>query len=190
MYYKDYWPKMPDGEDFDGKHLLTLVCNGQSPFEQVWNINLLIQEIESHLRTTVVDIPVVYSGSNNYVSRYSPHDFMLRPVRFRAFISSFLIDQISLPVWLAAMSTCQSTMVSLWMYKFLRSSLKQLCTDSYGQSLTFLLHASFIPEFQCRPLTLHSKFLGTSWVVDSFYSKKQKETVMFGKCSTQKRRCV
>jgi hypothetical protein len=32
MYDHDEWPKMPDGNDFDGKQLLTLVRSGNSPF--------------------------------------------------------------------------------------------------------------------------------------------------------------
>jgi hypothetical protein len=64
----DEWPKMPDGCDFDGKQLLTLVRNGTSPFP--WDVNLLIQEVEEKLGTRVIDIPSVYSGSNNYVRSY------------------------------------------------------------------------------------------------------------------------
>jgi hypothetical protein len=32
MYDHDEWPKTPDGNDFDGKQLLTLVRTGNSPF--------------------------------------------------------------------------------------------------------------------------------------------------------------
>lgn len=64
------WPKMPDGSDFDGKHLLTLVRSGNSPF-QLWDVNLLIREVEESLGTLVTDIPTVYEGSNNYVSAES-----------------------------------------------------------------------------------------------------------------------
>ncbi|KAJ8125508.1 hypothetical protein O1611_g8131 [Lasiodiplodia mahajangana] len=63
-YIDDDWPKMPDGSDFDGKHLLGLVHNKKSPFS--WNVNLLIQEIEENLNTRVVGIPYVDKGSNNY----------------------------------------------------------------------------------------------------------------------------
>lgn len=59
---------MPDGSEFDGKQLLTLVRGGSSPFHGVWDVNLLIQEIEENLDTQVVDIPQVYNGSNNYAS--------------------------------------------------------------------------------------------------------------------------
>lgn len=70
MSFRDDWPQMPDGSDLDGKHLLTLVRSGNSPFHGVWDVNLLIKEIEKNLDTKVVDIPELYngSGSNNYVS--------------------------------------------------------------------------------------------------------------------------
>ncbi|TVY33320.1 hypothetical protein LOCC1_G008119 [Lachnellula occidentalis] len=60
------WPKMPDGSDFDGKQLLTLLRNWNSPFQAVWDVNLLIREVEESLGTMVTDIPTVYKGSNNY----------------------------------------------------------------------------------------------------------------------------
>lgn len=64
----DEWPKIPDGRDYDGKQLLTLVRNGNSPFLGVWDVNLLIREIEENVGAQVIDIPVVQKGSNNYVS--------------------------------------------------------------------------------------------------------------------------
>jgi hypothetical protein len=67
MSFRDDWPKMPDGRDFDGRHLLTLVRSGNSPFQDKWDVNLLIQEIEENLGAQVVDIPFVSKGSNNYV---------------------------------------------------------------------------------------------------------------------------
>ncbi|TVY13603.1 hypothetical protein LARI1_G008175 [Lachnellula arida] len=60
------WPKMPDGSEFDGKQLLPLVRSGNSPFQAVWDVNLLIREVEESLETRVTDIPTVYEGSNNY----------------------------------------------------------------------------------------------------------------------------
>ncbi|SPQ25208.1 90fc60f7-ab2a-41f3-9cd9-02792d38161e [Thermothielavioides terrestris] len=66
MSFRDDWPKMPDGRDFDGRHLLTLVRSGNSPFQDKWDVNLLIQEIEENLGAQVVDIPFVSKGSNNY----------------------------------------------------------------------------------------------------------------------------
>lgn len=68
MYDHDEWPKMPDGNDFDGKQLLTLVRCGNSPFHGLWDVNLLIREIEENLDAQVIDIPVISKGSNNYVS--------------------------------------------------------------------------------------------------------------------------
>lgn len=66
MAFRDDWPKMQNGIDFDGKQLLTLVRSGNSPFHGVWDVNLLIREIEENLDTQVVDIPIIYKGSNNY----------------------------------------------------------------------------------------------------------------------------
>lgn len=71
MYLEDDWPKMPDGTDFDGKQLLCLIRSGKSPF--AWDVNLLVREIEEKLGTEVVDIPFMYSGSNNYVSSPNVH---------------------------------------------------------------------------------------------------------------------
>lgn len=70
MYDHDEWPEMPDGNEYDGKQLLTLVRIGKSPFYGLWDVNLLIQEIEENLNTQVIDIPVISKGSNNYVSSY------------------------------------------------------------------------------------------------------------------------
>ncbi|KAJ9634519.1 hypothetical protein H2199_008976 [Coniosporium tulheliwenetii] len=57
---------MPDGSDFDGKQLLSLVRSGNSPFHRVWDVDLLIREIEEKLGARVIDIPVIHKGSNNY----------------------------------------------------------------------------------------------------------------------------
>lgn len=59
---------MPDGTDFDGERLLTLVHAGSSPFHPIWDVNLLIREIEDNLGSQVIDILTVNKGSNNYVS--------------------------------------------------------------------------------------------------------------------------
>jgi hypothetical protein len=69
---------MPDGTDFDGKQLLSLVRGGNSPFHGAWDVNLLIREIEKNLGAKVIDIPVVSKGSNNYVSVQSLRSGMLR----------------------------------------------------------------------------------------------------------------
>ncbi|KAF3911815.1 hypothetical protein AA313_de0207853 [Arthrobotrys entomopaga] len=66
MGFRDDWPKMPDGTDFNGKQLLTLVLNGKSPFQRVWDVKLLIREIEENLGAQVINIPTVSKGSNNY----------------------------------------------------------------------------------------------------------------------------
>jgi hypothetical protein len=64
MYDHDDWLKMPDGSDFDGKQLLTLVRSGNSPFHGLWDVNLLIREIEENLGAQVIIIPVIYKGSS------------------------------------------------------------------------------------------------------------------------------
>jgi hypothetical protein len=66
-YIQDDWPKMPDGSLFNGKNLHSLVRNGKSPFDETWDVNLLIKEIEKNLGVEVIDIPLVSNGSNNYV---------------------------------------------------------------------------------------------------------------------------
>lgn len=71
LSWRDDWPAMPDGSDFDGEDLLTLVRAGNSPFNGVWDVNLLIQEIEENLGSQVIDILTVNKGSNNYVSFFS-----------------------------------------------------------------------------------------------------------------------
>ncbi|KIH93666.1 hypothetical protein SPBR_04244 [Sporothrix brasiliensis 5110] len=57
---------MPDGTDFDGKKLFSLIRSGGSPFDGAWDVHRLIDEIEENLGTEVIDIPFVYNGSNNY----------------------------------------------------------------------------------------------------------------------------
>ena len=69
-YVCDDWPKMLDDSDFDGKHLLALVRESKSPFHGVWDVNLLVREVEENLGAKVIDIPDVFHGSNNYVSSY------------------------------------------------------------------------------------------------------------------------
>ena len=59
MSFRDEWPKMPDGEEYNGKELLSLVRSGNSPFAGVWDIELLIGEFHENLDTKVIDIPVI-----------------------------------------------------------------------------------------------------------------------------------
>ena len=68
MSFRDDWPEMPDGSTFDGNQLLTLVRSGNSPMSRVWDVNLLVREVEEVLGSEVIDIPTVTKGSNNYVS--------------------------------------------------------------------------------------------------------------------------
>lgn len=67
MGWRDDWPSGPDGNQYDGKQLMDLVRNDNSPFQGVWDVKLLIQEIEEKLNIQVTDIPIVDKGSNNYV---------------------------------------------------------------------------------------------------------------------------
>lgn len=68
MAFCDEWPKISNGSNFDGKQLLTLVRTGNSPFQGVWDVWLLIREVEENLGVEVIDIPFVYWGANYYVS--------------------------------------------------------------------------------------------------------------------------
>ena len=65
--WREEWPQTTDGTDFDGRHLMTLINKQSSPFENLWDVGLLLQEIETKLGVEVIDIPMVYRGSNNYV---------------------------------------------------------------------------------------------------------------------------
>ena len=67
MSFRDSWPTMANGRDYDGQNLLRLIRDGRSPFADRWDVNLLIREIEGKLATQVVDIPTITIGSNNYV---------------------------------------------------------------------------------------------------------------------------
>lgn len=58
---------MPDATNWDGKNLLNLLRDGDSPFSRIWDVNLLLEEVEAHLHGQVVDIPCVHTGANNYV---------------------------------------------------------------------------------------------------------------------------
>ena len=49
MSFRDDWPEMLDGSTFDGNQLLSLVRSGNSPMSRVWDVNLLIREVEEVL---------------------------------------------------------------------------------------------------------------------------------------------
>ncbi|KAG5749517.1 hypothetical protein H9Q69_008737 [Fusarium xylarioides] len=66
MPWRDEWPSTCSGEPYDGKHLLDLIRSGKSPFDGVWDVGLLVREIEEKLDTKVTDIPMITKGSNNY----------------------------------------------------------------------------------------------------------------------------
>lgn len=70
MGWRDEWPSGPDGNQYDGKQLMDLIHNDKNPFHGVWDVKLLIQEIEEKLDTQVTDIPVIDKGSNNYVNSH------------------------------------------------------------------------------------------------------------------------
>lgn len=57
----DKWPTLPDGQEYDGKQLLALVRDGNSPFNCV-DVNLVIQEVEAAVGATIVDTPIVTKG--------------------------------------------------------------------------------------------------------------------------------
>lgn len=84
-YCGDDWPVMPDGSEYDGKQLLTLVREGRSPFQGDWDVNLLIEEIEEKLSTRVLDIPMVYDGANYYV-RLVEFRICERPISLRSWL--------------------------------------------------------------------------------------------------------
>ncbi|KAL6409853.1 3-hydroxybutyryl- dehydratase [Ilyonectria robusta] len=86
MPWRDEWPCMANGEPYHGKHLLDMVRHGDSPFDDVWDVNLLISEVEEKLDTQVIDIPSIDKGSNNYglhmvTSRTSAPDVVVRLAR-------------------------------------------------------------------------------------------------------------
>jgi hypothetical protein len=67
-YCGDQWPVMPDGDGYDGRNLLKLTRSGNSPFRAVWDVNLLIQEIEENLHAKVTKISDVCDHIDDYVS--------------------------------------------------------------------------------------------------------------------------
>lgn len=67
-YVGDEWPEAPDGSPWDGKNLLRLLRDGASPFRKIWDAKLLLREVEKITETQVVDVPEVFTGTNNYVS--------------------------------------------------------------------------------------------------------------------------
>ena len=103
-YYQDEWPKIQDGTDFDGKNLLTLVRNGNSPFVGAWDVNLLIQEIEENLATQVIDIPLVSNGSNFYVSRRNFRNYFESSKLMLACVQGIHIKLSNLPDVVARLS--------------------------------------------------------------------------------------
>lgn len=66
-YCGDDWPLMPDGTEWNGKDLLGLSCDGSSPFGNIWDVRILLGEVEIQVQAREVDVPRVYAGANNYV---------------------------------------------------------------------------------------------------------------------------
>lgn len=57
----DDWPLVPDGSEWDGKNLLDFVRKNISPFGKIWDVSLLLREVESKLHAEVVDASVFIS---------------------------------------------------------------------------------------------------------------------------------
>jgi hypothetical protein len=84
MGWRDDWPSRANGQKYDGKLLLQLLRDNDSLFDGVWDVKLLLQEIEEILNTRVTDIPIVDNGSNNYgfhVKTSSKGDLVARIAR-------------------------------------------------------------------------------------------------------------
>lgn len=71
MYWETDDEVILQGTDYRDKDLLGLMRCGKSPFDGIWDSMCLIQEIEECLNVQVVDIPRVYNGRYNYVSKTS-----------------------------------------------------------------------------------------------------------------------
>ena len=71
MSLQDEWPSFSNVFPYDGTKLLKLVQEGRSPFSGQWSVEQLIQEVEEHVGVTIVDIPLVSKGSNNFVGLLS-----------------------------------------------------------------------------------------------------------------------
>ncbi|KAG6362093.1 hypothetical protein INS49_010322 [Diaporthe citri] len=59
-------PLMPHGTEWNGKDLLGLVRDDSSPFANIWDVRILLEEVETQVQAQVVDIPEVHAGANNY----------------------------------------------------------------------------------------------------------------------------
>ncbi|KAJ3979489.1 hypothetical protein F5890DRAFT_1636730 [Lentinula detonsa] len=68
IYVQDSWPRdASQHSEWDGKDIWTLNAKGLSPVRNHWNLQLLIDEVEQQLKTSVADIniPFVSNRSNN-----------------------------------------------------------------------------------------------------------------------------
>ncbi|KAK3380345.1 hypothetical protein B0T24DRAFT_191041 [Lasiosphaeria ovina] len=59
-------PRCQMAATLTAKELLALLRSCNTPFHGLWDADVLIREVEENLGAEVIDIPVVYKGSNNY----------------------------------------------------------------------------------------------------------------------------
>jgi hypothetical protein len=88
------------------------------------------------------------------------------------------------------MSTCPTMMASQFMCKFPRSNSRSQCTISYAQSLVSWSPACFNTVSQCSTLVPDLFSLRILLAVACFSLKEQRERIMYGTTSAEKRRCV
>ena len=114
---------------------------------------------------------------------------MLR-LRHRVSTSSCRIDRTSWRVLLVAMSTCPTMRASQFMCKSPMSSSRWRRTSSCAQSLISWPPACFTTVSQCNTLVPDLMSLRIFWAVACSCLKEQRERIMYGTISAQKRRCV
>jgi hypothetical protein len=111
-------------------------------------------------------------------------------VAHRVSTSSCRTDRTSWRVWLVAMSTCPTMMASQLMCKFPRSSSRSQCTISYAQSLISWSPACFTTVSRCSTRVPDLISLRMLRAVACSCLKEQRERIMYGTTSAEKRRCV
>ncbi|KAF5228165.1 hypothetical protein FAUST_11284 [Fusarium austroamericanum] len=92
MHWRDESPVDSSGCKYDGKNLLDLVRSGKSPFDGVWDVNLLIREVEENLATKVTDIPIMTKGSNNY-------DFLMKTFNGPNLVARLARGDVNMPAF-------------------------------------------------------------------------------------------
>lgn len=58
---------MAEGTEGITKALFGLMRDSSSPSGNIWDVRLLLEEVETQVQARVVDIPQVLIGENNYV---------------------------------------------------------------------------------------------------------------------------